>query len=132
MRISLTSIFVDDPIKAHRFFTDTLGFHSKEFAPEAQLAIVVSDDDPTGTALLLEPRGDSFALEYQSKVYAAGLPIIVLGTTDLASKIKELKAKGVHFRDDLAKPEWGLENLFEDTCGNLIMLQEEPHASQVR
>jgi hypothetical protein len=48
-----------------------LGFLSKEFDPDAQLAIVVSDDEPTGTALLLEPRGDSFGLEYQSKVYEA-------------------------------------------------------------
>jgi hypothetical protein len=52
----------------------------------------------------------------------------VLGTTDLATQISTLKARGVQFRDDLAKPEWGLENIFEDTCGNLIMLQEEPNA----
>lgn len=108
--------------------TVTLGFQSKEFNPEAQLAIIVSADDPTGTALLLEPRGDSFGLDYQSKVYASGLPVIVLGTADLASEVAKLKAKGVHFRDDLTKPEWGIENLFEDTCGNLIMLQEERQA----
>ena len=63
MRIVLTGVFVDDPIKAHHFYTDILGFQSKEYAPDAQLAVVVSAEDPKGTALLLEPRGDSFAKE---------------------------------------------------------------------
>jgi predicted enzyme related to lactoylglutathione lyase len=124
MRIVLTSIFVDDPIKAHSFYTDILGFQSKEYAPDAQLAVVVSVEDPNGTALLLEPRGDSFAKEYQEHLYNAGLPVIVFGVDDLSGEIEKLKNKGVKFRDDLTKKEWGLENLFEDSFGNLIMLQK--------
>lgn len=124
MRIVLTSIFVDDPIKAHKFYTEILGFQSKEFIPEAQVAVVVSRADTNGTALLLEPRGDSFAKEYQEQVYKAGLPIIVFGVSDLPGEIERLKKNGVVFRDDLTKKEWGIENLFEDTFGNLIMLQE--------
>lgn len=128
MQIALTSIFVDDPIKAHGFYTRILGFKSKEFTPDAQLAIVVSAESPDGPALLLEPRGDSFAKEYQEKVYAAGLPIIIFGVSDLPIEIQKLKSKGVQFRDDLTKIEWGLENIFEDSCGNLIMIQETPRA----
>lgn len=123
MRIVLTSIFVDDPIKAHKFYTEILGFQSREFAPEAQIAVVVSAQDPNGTALLLEPRGDAFARDYQAHVFNAGLPAIVFGVDDLAGTIARLKKNGVKFRDDLSKKEWGLENLFEDSCGNLIMLQ---------
>jgi hypothetical protein len=33
MKISLTSVFVDDPVKAHKFYTEALGFQSKEFVP---------------------------------------------------------------------------------------------------
>lgn len=128
MQIALTSIFVDDPIKAHGFYTRILGFKSKEFTPDVQLAIVVSAESPDGPALLLEPRGDSFAKEYQEKVYAAGLPIIIFGVSDLPIEIQKLKSKGVQFRDDLTKIEWGLENIFEDSCGNLIMIQETPRA----
>ncbi len=123
MKIALTSIFVDDPIKAHRFYTEVLGFESKQFDPEAQLAIVTSAEDSNGTALLLEPRGDSFAREYQEKVFNAGLPIIVFGVDNPVEEIERLKGKGVVFRDDLANPEWGLENLLEDSCGNIVMLQ---------
>jgi catechol 2,3-dioxygenase-like lactoylglutathione lyase family enzyme len=128
MKITLTSIFVDDPIAAHKFYTDVLGFRSKEFAPDAQLAVVVSPQDPDGTALLLEPRGDSFAKEYQEQVYRAGLPAIVFGVEDVASEIRRLEASGVRIREDLARPEWGIQNLFEDSFGNLIMLVAEPDA----
>ena len=125
MKIFLTSVFVDDPVTAHKFYTEVLGFQSKEFAPDAQLAIVVSPDDPHGTALLLEPRGDSFAKTYQENIYGAGLPVIVFSADDVLATRRDLESRGVAFRDDLAKPEWGLKNLFEDTCGNLIMLQGE-------
>ena len=126
MRILLTSIFVDDPVKAHQFYTDILGFKSREYVPDAQLAVVVSSEDPNGTALLLEPRGDSFAKEYQEHLYKTGLPAIVFGVEDLSGEIEKLKNKGVKFRDDLTKKEWGLENLFEDSFGNLIMLHKNP------
>ena len=124
MKISLTSIFVDDPVKAHEFYTEVLGFQTKELVPDAQLAIVVSPEDPNGTALLLEPRGDSFAKTYQENVYSAGLPIIVFGADDVGAVRGDLESRGVIFRDDLAKPQWGIQNLFEDTFGNLIMLQD--------
>ena len=124
MNILMTSICVDDPVKAHEYYTKVLGFESKVFDADAQLAVVVSPEDLNGTALLLEPCGQSFAKEYQEKVYQAGLPIIVLGTKDIQEEREKLKKKGVTFRDDLDKPEWGLENLFEDTCGNLLMINE--------
>jgi predicted enzyme related to lactoylglutathione lyase len=128
MKIALTSVFVEDPIKAHKFYTEVLGFQSKVFMPEAQLAIVVSPEDADGTALLLEPRGDSFAKTYQESVYGEGLPIIVFSAEDVEAERKSLEARGVAFRDDLAKPDWGLQNLFEDTFGNLIMIQSQDPA----
>ena len=126
MKILMISLFVDDPIKAHKFYTEILRFKSKQYEPEALLAVVVSPEDPDGTAMLLEPRGDSFAKEYQENVYKAGLPVIVFSVDDLPGEIERLKKSGVKFRDDLTKKEWGLENLFEDTCGNIIMLQKTP------
>jgi predicted enzyme related to lactoylglutathione lyase len=50
----------------------------------------------------------------------------VFGVHDLSGEIERLKNKGVKFREDLTKKEWGIENLFEDSCGNLIMLQKMP------
>ena len=110
------------------YYTEVLGFLSREFVPEAQLSVVVSPEDPDGTALLLEPRGDSFAKTYQEAVYGAGLPIILFGADDVPAVRKDLESRGVKFRDDLAKPDYGLENLFEDTSGNLIMLYGQESA----
>jgi hypothetical protein len=55
MKISLVSIPVQDPIKAHEIYTSILGFISREFNQVAQLAVVVSPEAPNDTALLLEP-----------------------------------------------------------------------------
>ena len=41
MKLELTSIFVDDPVRAHKFYTEVLGFLSKQFTLDAHLAIVV-------------------------------------------------------------------------------------------
>ena len=92
MKITMTSVFVDDIIKAHKFYTETLGFQSREFNPEAYLAVVVSSEDPDGTALLLEPRGDAFGREYQEQVYKTGLPVIVFGAADLTFEIELIEA----------------------------------------
>ena len=124
MKVAMVSVPVDDPVKAHAFYTDTLGFESNTFSPDDQLAVVVSAEAPDGTALLLEPRGEGFAKAYQQGAYEAGLPIIVFSVSDLVAAIERLTRHGVAFRKDLDRPEWGLENLFEDTCGNLIMLQQ--------
>lgn len=32
---------------------------------------------------------------------------------------------GVKFSDDLAKPDWGMQNLFDDSFGDMIMFNGE-------
>ncbi len=122
MKISLTSVFVDDPIKAFKFYTEVLGFVEKMYVPEAFLAIVVSPEDPDGTSLLLEPNGNLGADRFQKGVYEAGLPIIVFGVKDIQKEYENLKDRGVVFRKKPTKTDYGIETLFEDTCGNLIQL----------
>lgn len=125
MKISLTSVFVDDPVKAFKFYTEVLGFVEKMYIPEAELAIVASPEEPDGTSLLLEPRGKAFAKTYQESVYKAGLPVIVFGVEDIQKEYERLKKLGVVFRSEPQKTEWGIQTLFEDTCGNLIQLYQE-------
>jgi len=124
MKISLVSMPVQDPVEAHEIYTSKLGFISKELNKEARLAIVVSAEDPCGAALLLEPCRGSFAEAYQAAAFEANLPIMVFSVKGLADEMRRLKEAGVILRPDLDKPEWGLENMFEDGCGNLLMVQE--------
>ncbi len=125
MKIKLTSVFVDDPNKAFKFYTEVLGFVKKLYIPEAYLAIVVSPEAPEGTALLLEPNGNPIAKTYQEGIYNAGLPVIVFGVNDIHKEYERLKKLGVVFRKEPKKTEWGTETVFEDTCGNLIQLHQD-------
>ena len=124
MKIALTSVFVDDPNKAFTFYTEVLGFVKKMYVPEANLAIVVSPEEPDGTVLLLEPNGNLGAKAFQEGIYKAGFPIIVFGTDDIQKEYERLKSKGVVFRGEPTKTEWGTQVLFEDTCGNLVQIHQ--------
>ena len=124
-KIQLVSMPVKDPILAHEIYVTKLGFVSKEFDPEAQLAVVASPLQPEGPALLLEPCVGTFAESYQDAAFQANLPIMVFSVQDVDREMKRLASVGVKLRPDLDRPDWGLTNLFEDGCGNLLMLQEE-------
>lgn len=126
MKISLVSLPVQDPIKAHEIYTLRLGFISKQFDPAASLAIVVSAEDPDGTAILLEPCQGSFAESYQKSAFDANLPIMIFAVKSVKAELERLKAAKVKLRPELDKPEWGLKNMFEDGCGNIIMIEELP------
>ena len=122
MKISLVSIPVQDPVKAHEIYTSKLGFISKEFDADSSLAIVVSAEDTDGAAILLEPCQGSFAESYQKSAFGANLPIMIFGVKNLEAEFERLKGVGV--RPELDKPEWGLKNMFEDGCGNILMIEE--------
>ncbi|GIW05488.1 MAG: hypothetical protein KatS3mg060_0293 [Dehalococcoidia bacterium] len=124
MRIALTSVFVHDVAKAFAFYTEVLGFVETLRVPEANLAIVVSPEDPDGTMLLLEPSDNPIAKQYQQALYAAGLPPIVFGVDDLVAEYSRLTTRGVRFRQPPTATEAGLVALIEDGCGNLIQLHQ--------
>jgi catechol 2,3-dioxygenase-like lactoylglutathione lyase family enzyme len=124
VKIALTSVFVDDPGKAFKFYTEVLGFLERMYIPEAQLAIVVSAEEPGGTALLLEPNGNPIARTYQEAIYKEGLPAIVFGVEDIQGEYERLRKLGVVFRGEPVKTDWGTQVVFEDGCGNLIQLHQ--------
>lgn len=124
MKIALTSVYVDDPARAFRFYTEVLGFVERMFVPEAQLAIVASPEEPDGTGLLLEPNGNPIAKTYQEALYKAGLPVIVLGVGDVGKEYERLKGLGVVFSGEPTRTDWGTQAVFDDTCGNFIQLHQ--------
>jgi catechol 2,3-dioxygenase-like lactoylglutathione lyase family enzyme len=124
MKIGMTSVFVDDPVKAFKFYTEVLGFAKKLFIPNQWVAIVVSPDDPAGTSLMLEPNHNAIAKRYQQGLYKAGIPIIVFTTADIEHECKRLLSLGVQFRKEPVKTEFGVEALFEDGFGNIIQLYQ--------
>ena len=122
MKIAMTSVFVNSPEKAFKFYTEIFGFIEMMYVPEANLAIVVSPEDPSGTALLLEPNDNPIAKTYQEAIYKQGLPVIVFGSEDVHQEYERLKKLGVVFTQEPITNPYGTEAVFEDTCGNLIKI----------
>jgi catechol 2,3-dioxygenase-like lactoylglutathione lyase family enzyme len=67
VRITVTSVLVDDQEKALRFYTDILGFVKKNDIPlgEARWLTIVSPDQPDGPALSLESDGHHAARTFK-------------------------------------------------------------------
>ncbi|MDD3825187.1 MAG: VOC family protein [Anaerolineae bacterium] len=124
MKITLVSLPVNDPMEAHKFYTEVLGFLSRTHVPEANLAIVASPEDPDGTGLLLEPNDHPVARQYQQGIYNAGMPIMVFGVDDIQGEYERLTRLGVEFRQEPTRTDYGTLALLDDTCGNLIQLHQ--------
>lgn len=133
MRISLSSIIVDDQEKALQFYTKKLGFVKKVDMPigEYRWLTVTSPDGPKGVELVLEPLGFPPSRNYQQALFAAGIPIMAFLSDDIQKEYKQLIKRGVVFRTEPRQLGEITSALFEDTCGNLINLVQAPdEASQ--
>lgn len=124
MKIGMTSVYVNNPAEAFKFYTGTLGFVEVMYMPEFNLAIVASPQDINGTALLLEPNDNPIAKTYQKELYKAGIPFIVFSTENFQDEYNRLKKLGVVFKTDPTETEWGIEAVFDDNSGNWIKLHQ--------
>ena len=125
MKIAMVSVFVEDPAKAFKYYTEVLGFEEFMFSPENYIAIVKSPLDSNGTYLLLEPTepgGLEIAKKYKSELYAMEMPVISFSSEDIQKTADELKQKGVKFNKDPVKTDFGWEAVFDDSNGNFIQL----------
>ncbi len=124
MKIKLINVYVKSPAKALKFYTNVLGFKKKMYIPEANLAIVMSPEDPDGTQLLLEPNDNPIAKTYQEGLYKGGLPVIVFGVEDIQYEYGRVKNLGIVFKKEPTTTEWGIEAIFDDTCDNFIQFYQ--------
>lgn len=123
MYLKMTSLPVNDPIKAFKFYTEIVGLKEHTFMPEAQLAIVTSED--CKTTLLLEPMGDGYYNTFQKETFKLGYPIIILGCDNVQAEYERLKALNVKFKQEPKKTDWGTIATFEDTFGNYIQIHQD-------
>ncbi len=126
MRIVSTSIFVNDQQKALDFYTEKLGFVVKNDIPlgEFRWLTLVSQDEASGTELVLEPNAHPAAKEYQTKMYEDGIPLNMFGVVNLTKTFEDLHQKGVKFHTEPVTMDDYKYAVIDDTCGNLIQLLE--------
>ena len=124
MRITVTSVLVDDQDKALAFYTDVLGFVEKSNIPlgEARWLTVVSPEDPDGTELLLEPDGHPAAGPFKQALCEDGIPFTSFGVDDVRAEAERLRGLGVRFTQEPLEMGDVTTAVFDDTCGNLIQI----------
>jgi catechol 2,3-dioxygenase-like lactoylglutathione lyase family enzyme len=125
MKIAMVSVFVKDPVKAFKYYTEVLGFDEVMYEPEHYIAIVKSSLDTNGTTILLEPTepgGIEIAKEYKRIIYESGIPVITFSADDIYKTTAELKEKGVKFKKAPVKTSYGYDAVFDDDNGNYIQL----------
>ncbi|PRY40220.1 catechol 2,3-dioxygenase-like lactoylglutathione lyase family enzyme [Geodermatophilus tzadiensis] len=125
MRITLTSVLVDDQDKALRFYTEVLGFVKKTEVPlgEHRWLTVVSPEAPDGVELVLEPDGHPAVRPFKEALVADGIPFTSFTVADVPAEVARLKALGVRFTQEPLSMGPVTTAVLDDTCGNLLQIQ---------
>ena len=124
MRIALTSVMVDDQKKAHRFYTETLGFVTKQDIDLGgpRWITLVSPEGHGDVELALEPTGHPASPAWQKALYDSGTPATAFASADIHAEYERLVARGVKFRAPPKTQGPFTYAEFDDTCGNLIQI----------
>jgi predicted enzyme related to lactoylglutathione lyase len=130
LQIKLTTVYVDDQDKALRFYTDVLGFATKDDVSNGpyRWLTVTAPDDPDGTQLQLALDDDPAGKAYQEAKLASGQPAIMFYTDDVEADYERIKARGAEFTMPPTEVMAGsVIAVLKDTCGNLIQITELAH-----
>ncbi|WP_405678430.1 VOC family protein [Streptomyces sp. NBC_01511] len=124
MKIHLASVFVDDQAEAQRFYTEVLGFRTKNDVPvgDDRWLTVVSPTEPDGTELLLEPSGHPAVKPFRDALVADGIPYTSFAVEDVHAEFARLQGLGVRFTQEPVEMGPVTVAVFDDTCGNLIQI----------
>ena len=125
IRITVTSVFVDDQSAALDFYTRVLGFVVKNDIPlggEDRWLTVVSPAAPDGVELLLEPSGHPAVPPFKDALVADGIPFTQFTVDDVKVEYDRLRALGVTFTQEPVDMGPVTTAVLDDTCGNLIQI----------
>lgn len=128
IKISITSVSIDDYDKALHFYTEILGFVKKHDIPLGhgeRWITVVSSADPNGTELLLEPNANYPAMKaLKESLVKDGIPFTAFAVDDLQAEYERLRGLGVEFKMEPTNVGDSSITMFDDTCGNYIQIYE--------
>ena len=126
MRITLTSLMVDDQEKALAFYTGVLGFQKKHDIPvgEYRWITVTSPEGHADVELALEPNANPAGRAFQEAMFRQGIPVASFQSRDIANECARLKTHGVAFTREPTNMGPVTIAVFADTCGNLIQLHQ--------
>jgi predicted enzyme related to lactoylglutathione lyase len=128
VKIKLNSVIVQNQESALRFYTEVLGFEKKVDFPagEYRWLTVVAPEEPDGTELVLEPDAHPASATYQRALFDSGIPLTAFAVDDIENECRRLKELGVVFTTEPTDTGGAIVAIFDDTCGNLIQIYQEP------
>lgn len=128
MRITLTSVLVDDQAKALAFYTEVLGFQKKHDVPVGahRWLTVVSPEALDGVELLLEPDEHPAAKQFKAALVTDGIPFTSFTVDDVQREYERLLAAGVRFTQPPTAMGPVVTAVLDDTCGNLLQIATAP------
>jgi predicted enzyme related to lactoylglutathione lyase len=128
MRISLSSVSIDNYDKALKFYTEIMGFVKKHDIPLGEgvrWITVVSPEEPNGTELLLEPNAWYPAMKaLKESLVKDGIPFTAFEVKDIQAEYERMKNLGVEFTMEPTNMGMTTAAVFDDTCGNLIQIYQ--------
>ena len=126
MKISLTSVFVDDQDKALRFYTEVLGFVKKADFTKGPFRwlTVASAEQPDGTQLQLAKNDNPAAKAFQRAMFEQRQPAVMFTTDDLQSDWQRMKARGAEFVMPPTDVTGSKIAQVNDGCGNLVQITQ--------
>jgi predicted enzyme related to lactoylglutathione lyase len=126
MKITLTTVYVDDQDKALRFYTEILGFAKKADYSNGPFRwlTVASAEDPDGAELQLALNNNPAAKTFQQALLQQNQPAAMFFTGDLQADYNRMKAHGADFTMPPTDVQYAWIATVKDTCGNLIQLTQ--------
>lgn len=126
MKITLTSIYVDDQDKALGFYTEVLGFVKKVDISQGPFRwlTVAPAEQPDGIQLQLALNDNPAAKTYQEAMFGQSQPALILNTDDIQADYERITARGGEFAMPPTKVTGSIIATVNDTCGNLIQLTQ--------
>jgi predicted enzyme related to lactoylglutathione lyase len=123
--IKLVSVPVDDQGKALEFYTEKFGFEKRADVSQGDYRwLTVTAPESPDIELVLEPNANPASKSYQESLREQGIPITSFFSDDLDADCERLAGLGVRFTKELTDMPWGKFAILDDTCGNLVQLQQ--------
>lgn len=125
LHIQLTTLYVDDQTKAHKLYTEVLGFVVKDdYTNEGFRWLTVTAPGGGGAELQLALASDPAAKAFHQAQLAQNQPALMLYADDLAATHAKLAARGVEFTQPPTDVTYAKIATFKDGCGNLVQLTQ--------
>ncbi|RFZ84994.1 VOC family protein [Mucilaginibacter terrenus] len=127
MKITITSVLVDNQDRALEFYTEKLGFAIKHNVDmgEFKWLTVISPEGHDDVELLLEPNANPASKDFQAALFQQGIPATMFNVEDTDAEYERLKSLGVEFKMPPTQAGPVKIAILNDTCGNWIQIYQQ-------